>query len=172
MPAFDDVYLQMQAHNLELVDGLLMDMEQNLLSEYIETESTPVQQALFVSAISQLWIFGVYELLRTWRQRSREVLTFGEEVQKLSERERKERISEKRRKFQEAAKFAYGSETHHVKSFERAANDQEFLNSVEMALYRVERVFRRIEALRMSLAKHELPKAKGSLAIGTGIWTD
>src|SRR5262249_10517237 len=117
---------------------------------------------------SQLWIFGVYELLRTWRQRAREVLTFGEEVQKLSEQERKERISEKRRKFQVAAKFAYGSETHHVKSFERAANDQEFLSSVEMALYRVERLFRRIEALRMSLAKHELPKAKGSLAMAPG----
>jgi hypothetical protein len=116
LPVFDDVYLQMQAHNLELVDGLLMEMEQSLLNEYIETESTPVQQGLFVSAISQLWIFGVYELLRTWRQRAREVLTFGEEAQKLSEQERKERISEKRRKFREAAKFAYGSETQHVKS--------------------------------------------------------
>ena len=65
------------------------------MAEYIETERTPLQTAVFASALSQLWIFGLYELLRTWRQRAREVIRFAEELRALTGAERKRRIVEK-----------------------------------------------------------------------------
>ncbi len=45
--------------------------------EYIEIERTPAQQAMFVSAQSQLWIFALYELLGTWRQRIRKLRSWS-----------------------------------------------------------------------------------------------
>src|SRR5688572_16171344 len=73
LPLFDDPYLQIQAHNLEIVDKILTQMERDVLREYFEAESTPAS-ALVLSALSQLWIFGLYEVLRTWRQRVSKVL--------------------------------------------------------------------------------------------------
>jgi hypothetical protein len=72
----DDLYLRMQAMNLGVVDRFLVGIELELLQEYEQLERTPMASATFVSALTQLWIFGVYELLRTWRQRVGDVLDF------------------------------------------------------------------------------------------------
>ena len=74
LPLFTEPYLHMQAMNLDLVDRFLVDQETRLLQEYFEQERTPLPTTMFVSAFCQLWIFGLYELLRTWRQRGREIL--------------------------------------------------------------------------------------------------
>lgn len=49
----DDLYLKMQAMNLELVDASLEDLETKLWVEYMERERTPSLSATFVSALSQ-----------------------------------------------------------------------------------------------------------------------
>src|SRR5947199_7663676 len=77
-PLFDNLYMSMQAQNISMVDIYLEDLESQLLMEYLEIEHTPIPTALFVSALSQMWVFAVYELLRTWRQRARELLAYAE----------------------------------------------------------------------------------------------
>jgi hypothetical protein len=67
-PLFKGTFLHMQLINIELVDRYLEQLEADLLNEYDQRESTPLPQAMFVSAISQMWIFAFYELLRTWKQ--------------------------------------------------------------------------------------------------------
>ena len=67
LPLCDEPYLGMQVMNLGVVDGFLENQEARLLAEYMETERTPLQIGVFVSALSQMWIFALYELLRTWR---------------------------------------------------------------------------------------------------------
>jgi hypothetical protein len=52
-------------------------MEEDVRREYLDAESTPAS-AIVLSALSQLWIFGLYEVLRTWRQRVNKVLSFAE----------------------------------------------------------------------------------------------
>src|SRR6266446_2128588 len=89
----DDPYLRMQAFNLGVVSQILDDMEHQLLIEYIREDRTP-SSAIVVSAISQLWIFGLYELLRTWRQRASAVLRFGKAVAELSTDVREAQIAE------------------------------------------------------------------------------
>src|SRR5688500_9927863 len=78
LPLLDEVFLGMQALNIHLVDGYLEQLEAELLQEYIERERTPTESALFVSALSQMWVFATYELLRTWRQRVRDVLRWAD----------------------------------------------------------------------------------------------
>ena len=76
LPLFNDLFLSMQAVNLGMVHEFLLEIERELLRELVELERTP-PNTIFVSAISQLWVFGLYELLRTWRQRADEVLVFA-----------------------------------------------------------------------------------------------
>jgi hypothetical protein len=71
LPLFDDLFLSMQGQNVMVVDFYLRDLEHDLLRRLVEIERTPFPETLIVSALSQMWIFAVYELLRTWRQRIR-----------------------------------------------------------------------------------------------------
>lgn len=164
----DDPYLRMQVINLGIVDDFLADLESDLLHEYMLTEKTPLPRASFVSALSQLWIFGVYELLRTWRQRCREVLLFSEELEKLSGSMREAHIAKKKGKLQSASPYSDDMIIPQWRSFERVAYDSDFLSLVRNAFDSSELLFRKIEALRVHLAKHEMPKVKGSIALGPG----
>jgi hypothetical protein len=65
LPLFDDLFLSMQGQNVMLVDFYLRDLERDLLRELVEIERTPFPATLIVSALSQMWIFVVYELLPT-----------------------------------------------------------------------------------------------------------
>lgn len=63
---FDDMFLNMQAMNIAVVDRFITQIEYDLLRKYFGIVRTPTDSAVFVSAQSQMWIFAVYELLRTW----------------------------------------------------------------------------------------------------------
>jgi hypothetical protein len=76
-----DHYLGMQALNLNIVDNFLERQEAQLLAEYMEDERTPFPAVLFVSALSQMWVFALYEFLRTWRERAENILRWAREFQ-------------------------------------------------------------------------------------------
>lgn len=167
LPVLDDVYLRMQALNIDLVDAYLSNMEHCLLQEYLEIEKTPIETTLLVSALSQLWIFGLYELLRTWRQRATDILHFAEELRTLDRTARKVRIADQKLKIKTAVALD-GSDIFYWPPYEKAAKSIKFVETIHNAIDRSECLFRRIEALRMSLAKHEIPKSKGSFALAPG----
>ena len=158
-PLFEDLFLSMQATNLAIVDEFLRDDERQLLRNYIESERTPVQDAIFTAAISQLWVFGVYELLRTWRQRAREILRFADKVQALGSGRRRVLIAAKKRQLRESAPDRL-SVAFLLRQFAKGAGDPKYAAKLRRAFDRTEMLFRRIEALRVSLAKHEVPKSK------------
>lgn len=164
----DDLYLKMQAVNLAVVDTLLEDMETQLLDEYIKLDRTPIPTFTMVSALSQLWVFGVYELLRTWRQRARHVLQFADEVHSLVPKKRAARIALQKETVRSASAVPDHADPQYYRAFERAATDEGYANVIRAALDRSERPFRRIEALRVHLAKHEIPKTKGSFGMAPG----
>jgi len=167
LPVLDDLYLRMQAMNIDLVDAYLPGMESDLLKEYMEIERTPIEMALLVSALSQLWIFGLYELLRTWRQRALDVARFGEALNAVNQSEKEQIIAKQKAKIK-AAVTLDGFDTVYWQPYEKAARDEKFVESIHSAVDQSEGLFRRIEALRISLAKHELPKDKGSFAMAPG----
>ena len=162
----DDLYLGMQVVNLAIVDGFLVNQESSLLAEYIREERTPLPSAVFVSALTQLWVFGLYEVLRTWRQRVNEVMSFTSELATLESSARTERAAAHRARLQEMAPF--DGDDLRWRFFERAIDEPEYVSSLQVALDKSERLFRTIESLRVHLAKHEVPKVKGFSAMAPG----
>jgi hypothetical protein len=160
LPLFEDLFLNMQGQNVMLVDFYLQDLERDLLHEYIEIERTPFPATLIVSALNQMWIFGLYELLRTWRQRVRDLKQ--EAAKALVPAPANAPNGEPAPK-DLALLYRQGQ-------LQRLRDDPAFAAEVNEAYDRIELLFRRIEALRMNLAKHEVPKMKGvpSLAPGYG----
>src|SRR5260370_41731364 len=106
---------------------------------------------MMVSALSQMWVFAAYELLRTWRQRVRQL---KKDVQKPA-------VPEKKGQKQLAGLYLQGQ-------LEQLRKDKAFGAELDRAYARVEPMFRRIEALRMNLAKHEVAKTDGVPAIAPG----
>jgi hypothetical protein len=166
LPLLDDLFLGMQAMNVELVDGYLEDLEAELLQEYMASDRPPLASMMFVSALSQMWIFAAYELLRTWRQRAREIVGWGKRLRDLAGEERDAAIAAKREEIDARAGEARDGDVRwHV--FERAA-DPQFLEELQLAVNRTELTFRDLEALRMTLAKHEVPRQHGMYAAAPG----
>jgi hypothetical protein len=154
LPLFDNLFLSMQGQNIMLVDFHIRDLETDLLRTYMDRERTPIPETRFVSALSQMWIFAAYELLRTWRQ-------FIRELKKEVGQPSPEEAADDGGPVNLAAMYWKG----HVEEYR---GSEEFRAAVEESWTRVEPVFRRIEALRMNLAKHEVPKRKGERAMAPG----
>lgn len=165
LPLFEDFYMQMQATNLDLIDGFIEAEEHALLREYMQTERTPVPNAVFVSALSQLWIYGMYELLRTWRQRIEEISRFAKAYHATPPAQRQDFRQEKRERVRDLSKHALGSPW---AGFAKAIKSSRYLEKLHFAYDQSELAFRRIEALRISLAKHEIPKSRGAAAMAPG----
>jgi hypothetical protein len=59
--------------NLAIVDEFITTLEFAILKKQFDEEPIASDVA-FLSAQSQMWIFAAYEILRTWRERAKEVL--------------------------------------------------------------------------------------------------
>lgn len=156
LPLLDDLFLGMQAMNVDLVDGYLEELEAQLLQEYMANDRPPIPSMMFVSALSQMWVFAAYELLRTWRQRAREIMQWGKRLEGLTGEEREAAMTAKREEIEARAAEARDAEVR-WQVFERAA-DPQFVEELRSAMNRTEVTFRDFEALRMTLAKHEVPR--------------
>lgn len=164
----DDFYLSMQVMNLGIADEYIAALEKDLFGEYLQTDKTPIPEALLVSALSQMWIFAVYELFRTWRQRCREVLKFAQRLSRLDVHARNAELARKKKELEATSPHSLDRPGPLWRSLERLAIDNDFVDQIQKAYDSSERLFRKIEALRMHLAKHEMPKAPGSFAMAPG----
>lgn len=163
LPLFDDLFLSMQAMNLGMVHEFLLEIERDMMREWLQAERTP-PNILFVSAISQLWVFGIYELLRTWRQRAGEVLTFAAKISRTSRAERSVLLANKKIELLSGSNELLSSH-YRWSQFGKAATNANGARKIREAVDRYELIFRRLGALRVSLAKHELPKQRGMPAL-------
>lgn len=151
----DDPNLRIQAFNLALVDEFIMRLEYDLMKRQLQEERAPVNEATFVSAQSQMWIFAAYELMRTWRQRAREIIKLFE-AGTLRARQEELRKDEG---------------FHHVARIWRAEQIESILASpsrlqnIRDDLRRTHIPFARMEFIRISLAKHEVRRQRNSVAL-------
>lgn len=166
LPLFDELFLGMQALNVDVVDDYLEEQEAQLLLDYVETERTPIQAALFVSALSQMWVFAVYELLRTWRQRAYEILRWAKTLEALDGDERQAAVVQKRQEIERRAAEARDAGVR-WRTFERAY-DARFVEDLRSAIDRTELAFHAVEGVRLTLAKHEVPRRAGVYAAAPG----
>jgi hypothetical protein len=146
----DDLFLSMQGQNVMVVDLCLRQLEADLLREFAETDHTSYLPTVIVNALSQMWIFAVYELLRTWRQR---IDDLEREVQKPT-------ASDSRR--------SSLAGLHYEKQLKDLRMNPDYAKELSEARTRMQPLFKQIEALRMNLAKHEVPKMYGVDAFQPG----
>lgn len=148
-----DMYLRMQAFNLQIVDEWTTRLEYQVLRDLFEQERTP-PETHFLNAQSQMWIMAVYEVLRTWRQRATYVEglakagTLQQEIDKLKAEEG----------------YFHAGKQARIALLEDTLKDRELVERIGRDRKRLHIAFRRIEAIRMNLAKHEERGKKNSIA--------
>ncbi|TIH12448.1 hypothetical protein D0S45_17980 [Marinifilum sp. JC120] len=158
LPLFnDDLYLGMQAMNIGIVDTTLTQEEIGLLQEYIKIERTPTEYALTVSAMSQLWIFGLYEVLRLWRERRYEfdkLYKNGGISSKLAHWEKSEDEN-----------LTTAIRSRQLKKYEE---DESYRANINGVWSKIEKVYRLVELFRMNLAKHCAPGKNNAIPRAPG----
>lgn len=154
----DDLYLRMQALNLGVVDPFLADLEEQLLRKQIDEDRTPSPEAVFVSAQSQMWLFAAYELLRTWRQRAADMIKWHENSG----------LEIKLRALEEDIGYQHFGRAYRAAQIKRVIDDPSLISHIHDDRRRVYILFARLEALRVSLAKHEVRGREGSVALTPG----
>jgi len=143
--------------NVGIVDSVVTEYEYELLREWSEIEKTPTETALAVSAMSQMWIYGLYEVLRMWRDRRfqfRKLMENGGIDPKLASMPDDDplNITIETRKIQ----------------LVRYKEDAAYRELIEEAWERIEPIYRMTELFRMNLAKHCAPGKDGIMPRAPG----
>ncbi len=144
----DDPYLSMQATNLGMVDVFCMQLEQQVLQQYGELDRTP-PEAFFLQAQSQMWIFAAYELMRTWRERAKNVLKWADNSA----------LDQMISNFRKDEGYRHYGRLYRADQLERVRQNPELLVRIRDDRKRTHMIFRRIEHVRVGLAKHEVAGA-------------
>lgn len=164
----DDPFLGMQATNVALVDAFLMQMESEARAYRNADNGIDVGHAMLLNALSQQWLFAVYELLRTWRERAKNVLKWkasgGLEL-KVAALEAKEKPSDLN-----LGRHAF------ARVLRQIILDPTITKVIEEDLARTHVLFRQLEFLRVALAKHEVSGRPKQFARAPGyaridLWT-
>ena len=133
----------MQANNLAMVDAYLNQLQHQVLQRLFYEERTPLDDAAFLNAQSQMWIFAAYEVMRTWRQRAKDIVKWrknGGLQMKLAALEQDEG-------------FHYYGQERRAAMLRDVIADPSLVKRLEDDLKRTYIMFTRMEALRVSLAK-------------------
>lgn len=155
---FRDPYLSMQAQNLAVVDHFLNDLERHVMKRLFLEDRTPIDDATFLNAQSQMWIFAAYEVMRTWRQRAKEIIKWHESGGLQMKLEALERDRG----------FIHDGDHRRAAIIREVIADPAIVQALRDDLKRTHIVFARMEYLRISLAKHEVPGKAKSLAVAPG----
>lgn len=154
----EDMFMRMQAHNLQMVDDYITNLEYETLRELIEKEKTPAS-AHFLSAQTQMWIFAAYELLRTWQERSKNIIKWADSgglQQKLEALKAKDN---------EIPHFGLENQVHQLES---VIADPSLVARIRNELRHLHISFTRLEFIRVALAKHEVSGKAKSAALMPG----
>ncbi|MCR9193746.1 MAG: hypothetical protein NXH88_03385 [Hyphomonas sp.] len=153
-----DPFLRMQAFNLAIVDPFLTNLEAQVLEKLVAEERTPVPEAAFLSAQSQMWLFAVYELLRTWRQRAGEMIKWAENGG----------LEQKREALEKDDGYQHFGRQFRAGQIKEVLDDPGITDAIRRDLKRTHILFVQLEAIRISLAKHEVWKKGNSVALRPG----
>lgn len=154
----DDMFLRMQAFNLAIIDQWLTGFEYEVLEKLIELEHTPIEETAFLSAQSQMWIFAAYEVMRTWRQRCRDVLKWSENGG----------LETKAKAFEKDLGYPHFARQMRADQLRKVADDPAIVSRIKDDLRLTHIPYTRMQAIRIAIAKHEVMGRKGAPALRPG----
>jgi hypothetical protein len=173
IPMTDDIYLGLQAQNIARVEmSVLRQWESAALDEQ-EADPGSYQGPKYreLMALSQMWVFGLYEFLRTWRQRAGVLMQYEEKYNKLATKaERDAYLKDIVDRTKSKARLATRYPVYYPEHVAKIA-DAEFIKSVRAYKDKTDELFGELSAVRMPAAKHELRGKDGLIADapGTGL---
>jgi hypothetical protein len=154
----DDMFLRTQAAHLAVVDQFITRLEYQLLRKQFDEESISSAESLFLAAQSQMWVFAAYELLRTWRERAKEVLKWH----------RNGGLGLKIEALEQELGFEHWGRKSRADQLRKVVNDPGIIIKIEDDIRITHIPFAQLEALRVALAKHEFGGNKKSVAYAPG----
>ncbi len=154
----DDPYLRMQAFNLGVIDQFITKLEYDVLRKLIKDDSTPIPEATFLSAQSQMWIFAAYELLRTWRQRTKDIIKWSDNGV----------LESKLQVFEKDLGYQHFGRQFRAEQITRVLEDPSIVDKIREDQRRTYFLFAHLEAIRISIAKHEVKGRRNSVALMPG----
>ncbi|MGE0565868.1 MAG: hypothetical protein AB7O50_15275 [Pseudolabrys sp.] len=155
----DDPFLRIQAFNLSLVDHFIMGLELQLHRARFNEEKELAGNTAFLSAQTQMWIFAVYELLRTWRARAKDIVKLAKNgglQLKVDSLTRK-------------LSFEHPARQMRADQLRRIIKKPALLDDITRDLRRTHILFSQLEHVRVALAKHEVGGKKNSVAHAPGL---
>lgn len=156
-------FLAMQAQQLCMVDNVLMSMEQTVLREMLD-DDPPTGQRTLLAALSPMWIYAAYELLRTWRQRAVEVVRLAENGG----------IDMRAKHLEKKLGYTHYDRELRAQQLRDAKGNPALVQRMRDDLARTEIGFTMLEFIRIALAKHEVAssnKKKKPIAFAPGLAT-
>jgi hypothetical protein len=160
IPLCDDLWLGMQAQNIAIVDSIIRHFEQQALQHYYANDSFSIADLAPLSAMSQMWVFALYEFLRTWLQRASKLIGYSEKLATQKTPEEREAYMQKiTDETKERAKHIRIAPNYYAKHVGRVGN-AEFIKDIREYRDEIKHLFRHVEAIRLPLAKHEMAGSK------------
>jgi hypothetical protein len=154
----DDPFLRMQVFNLAIVDHFITRLEYDILKKHTEEERTPIEEAAFLSAQSQMWIFAAYEIMRTWRQRGRRMIEWAKNGA----------LESKLLIFEKEVGYLHVGRQFRAMQIKKVLADSSIIERIRDDLKRTHMLFAQMSAIRISIAKHEVKGHKDSVALRPG----
>lgn len=146
LPFFnDDLFLGMQAINVGITDQSITNWEYEVLSELFRSDKTP-EATYALSAFSQMWIYGLYEALRIWRDRRfqlNKLYKNGGIESKIDSLED-----------DDPANLTLEIRIEQLKKYKA---DSTYRDLIETTWAKIEPIYRMVELFRINLAKHSAP---------------
>jgi hypothetical protein len=146
----------MQATYIQVIDMRLLQMEQLMTERSWMTEKVDSFEAMELAALSQMWIFSVYELLRTWKSRSKSIIDL------LESGTARAKILELRSDPMNFAGNWFASK------IEEATSLPKWIDQTVLELNKLQPFMKLLHDVRVPLAKHENPGKKDSFAPAPG----
>lgn len=165
LPLFcDDIYLGMQAINVGLVDAAITQLEYKLLKEYLETERVPLEPSIMISALSQMWVFGLYEVMRLWKSRFFDF----EKWRSSGGIQTKVQNMSKNYSSDECDEMLNITLSIRARQLKKYGEDVEYRESISSVWSLIKPVFEVVELYRMNFAKHAAPGKESSVPRAPG----
>jgi hypothetical protein len=168
IPLCEDVWLGMQLRNIAIVDlGVLRDIELQAMQSYFADDRVDGNILMLLSATSQMWVFSLYEFMRTWRSKAKHILKTAVEYQTVAPRKKKKFLqqildnAEGKHKFVRIAPNFYHEQLSKI-------DDPAFVASVQKYFDDTAGLFSEVSFLRVALAKHEVEGKPGFAAEAPG----
>ncbi len=156
----ENPYLAMQASHLCLVDNSLNALEQEVMGHQFDDEP-PRGKIALLAALSPMWIYAAYELVRTWRQRCEEVIKLAENAG----------LDLKASHLERDLGYRHYDRELRAQQLRDAQERPDLIEQMRIDLRRTEMGFTRLEFIRVALAKHEVSKKgnKKPIAFAPGL---